>query len=59
MCGKDEGPKVRSFVVQRGAQRHREHGARVFRINYRVDKPASRGYRASAHVANYYRTTKV
>ena len=23
------------------------------------DKPASRGYQASAHVANYYRTTKV
>jgi hypothetical protein len=23
------------------------------------DKPASRGYQASAHVVNYYRTTKV
>jgi hypothetical protein len=31
----------------------------VARATSADDKPASRGYQASAHVVNYYRTTKV
>lgn len=34
-------------------------GANVPIASTAVDKRARRGYRASAHVSNYYRTTKV